>query len=277
MTQQFGNSLEIQGNTDPFPSEFCFIPVSVAPAVHSTKQKLKKKRGRPRKALPINILSADFLAQTNQNDWKSRPSVAETERNRPAVANSSVATTPPIEPSRKKQIAPKNLLHDDYFASNHSDTDLPFADDELTTLDKFEKLSRSVERNSGCSYDKKKIDRPATTPVSVPTQKKNVRRRQIDPSTCERDYSQDEVEFMNALNEYKRTSGRMFPTCSEILEVLKSLGYEKQDAKPELHQHNYCRNNDWEINRDCRPTENIQSEIYRYGITQKYFDFSPEN
>ena len=54
------------------------------------------------------------------------------------------------------------------------------------------------------------------------------RRRQIDPTTCERDYSDDEVEFMNALNDYKRTSGRMFPTCSEILEVIRKLGYEKK-------------------------------------------------
>jgi len=51
------------------------------------------------------------------------------------------------------------------------------------------------------------------------------RRRQIDPTTCERDYSTDEVEFMNAMDEYKRTSGRMFPTCSEVLEVIRDLGY----------------------------------------------------
>ena len=51
------------------------------------------------------------------------------------------------------------------------------------------------------------------------------RRRQIDPTTCERDYTDDEVEFMNALDDYKRKSGRMFPTCSEVLEVVRSLGY----------------------------------------------------
>jgi len=51
------------------------------------------------------------------------------------------------------------------------------------------------------------------------------RRRQIDPTTCERDYSDDEVEFMHALDAYKRASGRMFPTCSEILEVIRNLGY----------------------------------------------------
>jgi hypothetical protein len=54
------------------------------------------------------------------------------------------------------------------------------------------------------------------------------RRRQIDPTTCERDYTDAEVEFMHALDSYKRTSGRMFPTCSEVLEVLRGLGYEKR-------------------------------------------------
>jgi hypothetical protein len=53
------------------------------------------------------------------------------------------------------------------------------------------------------------------------------RRRFVDPTTCERDYSKAEVEFMKAMQEYKQKSGRMFPTWSEVLEVLKSLGYEK--------------------------------------------------
>jgi hypothetical protein len=51
------------------------------------------------------------------------------------------------------------------------------------------------------------------------------RRRLIDPTTCERDYAADEIEFMQAIERYKRTSGRMFPTCSEVLEVVRSLGY----------------------------------------------------
>jgi len=53
------------------------------------------------------------------------------------------------------------------------------------------------------------------------------RRRQIDPTTCEREYSDCEIEFMQAMDEYKRASGRMFPTCSEILEVLTNMGYRK--------------------------------------------------
>ena len=53
------------------------------------------------------------------------------------------------------------------------------------------------------------------------------RRRFVDPTTCEREYSSSELEFMQAMHDYKQQSGRMFPTWSEVLEVLRSLGYEK--------------------------------------------------
>jgi len=53
------------------------------------------------------------------------------------------------------------------------------------------------------------------------------RRRFVDPTTCDRDYGSEEVEFMQAVERYKRASGRMFPTCSELLEVVRSLGYRR--------------------------------------------------
>jgi len=61
----------------------------------------------------------------------------------------------------------------------------------------------------------------------VVDQRKVERRRQIDPTTCERDYSEPEVDFMKAMDDYKRRSGRQFPTWSEVLEVLHSMGYRK--------------------------------------------------
>jgi hypothetical protein len=55
----------------------------------------------------------------------------------------------------------------------------------------------------------------------------------VDPATDAKPrdpaYSTAELEFMQAMQEYKQSSGRMFPTWSEVLEVLKALGY----AKPE--------------------------------------------
>jgi hypothetical protein len=53
------------------------------------------------------------------------------------------------------------------------------------------------------------------------------RRRFVDPTTCERDYSTAELEFMQAMQEYKQSSRRMFPTWSEVLEVIQGLGYQK--------------------------------------------------
>jgi len=60
------------------------------------------------------------------------------------------------------------------------------------------------------------------------------RRRQIDPTTCERDYTDDEIEFMKAMDIYKRKSGRQFPTWSEVLEVVQNLGYRKVAEPTEI-------------------------------------------
>jgi hypothetical protein len=85
--------------------------------------------------------------------------------------------------------------------------------------------------------------RPSTAPVELPAwmnprsnahairanlaRQASTRRRLIDPTTCDRDYSMQEREFMLAMQAYKLGYGRPFPTCAEVLDVLKGLGYEK--------------------------------------------------
>ena len=66
-----------------------------------------------------------------------------------------------------------------------------------------------------------------TDETSTSQPQKAPRRRKIDPTTCAREYSDDEVEFMKALDRYKRENGRQFPTCCEILEVVRGLGYQR--------------------------------------------------
>ena len=61
------------------------------------------------------------------------------------------------------------------------------------------------------------------------------RRRQVDPTTCERDYTNDEIEFMRAMDLYKRANRRPFPTWSEVLEVLHALGYRKVAEPTPIH------------------------------------------
>jgi len=94
----------------------------------------------------------------------------------------------------------------------------------------------SVDRRRGARRDDVTKPVVAKSLANVEKRAKVERRRQIDPTTCERDYSQDECEFMQAMEAYKRKNGRMFPTCSEVLEVIRSLGYSKPivDTLPDV-------------------------------------------
>lgn len=86
----------------------------------------------------------------------------------------------------------------------------------------------SVGATSPTAYRGSQSDRDLRAIQAVERkQGKTDRRKQIDPTTCDRDYSGEELEFMRAMDDYKRQNGRMFPTCSEILEVIRSLGYTK--------------------------------------------------
>jgi len=111
-------------------------------------------------------------------------------------------------------------------------------DREDTTLAKTKKTNAVVTMEQRKSSRRGSADRRSGATAIVAVERRVVgerrekvnRRRQIDPTTCERDYTDDEVEFMHALDRYKRASGRMFPTCSEVLEVIRSLGYAKVNA-----------------------------------------------
>ena len=94
--------------------------------------------------------------------------------------------------------------------------------------DKPGAVDRRGSTNRRASADRRKKDELVAVERRRAARRKTPRRRQIDPTTCERDYTDEEIEFMSAMDEYKRTSGRMFPTCSEVLEVLINLGYEKR-------------------------------------------------
>jgi hypothetical protein len=84
--------------------------------------------------------------------------------------------------------------------------------------------------------------RKRNIPVAIDRRKANAaekrrsseRRRLIDPTTCERDYSDEETAFMKAMERYKRENRRPFPTWSEVLEVLRSLGYRKVADETDL-------------------------------------------
>jgi hypothetical protein len=56
---------------------------------------------------------------------------------------------------------------------------------------------------------------------------KKERRRRIDPTTFEKQYTDDELEFMNAMQRFKVQTGKSFPSHGEVLGVAFSLGYRQ--------------------------------------------------
>lgn len=102
------------------------------------------------------------------------------------------------------------------------------AGESIVTVDRRRVERRTAEKRPAAAA----APAPAVERRPLERRAKVNRRRQIDPTTCERDYTDEEVEFMQALDQYKRKSGRMFPTCSELLEVLRGLGYRKVDQVP---------------------------------------------
>jgi hypothetical protein len=96
-------------------------------------------------------------------------------------------------------------------------------------------LSKAADTKSRPS-DRRKRNIPVAVDRRKPgTERKKVeRRRQVDPTTCERDYTDDEIDFMKAMDQYKRDNRRPFPTWSEVLEVLRALGYRKVAAPTAL-------------------------------------------
>jgi len=62
---------------------------------------------------------------------------------------------------------------------------------------------------------------------------KTERRRRIDPTTYEKQYTDDELEFMNAMQRFKELSGKAFPTHGDIIRVAVELGYRLAIVEPE--------------------------------------------
>ncbi|GHT20272.1 hypothetical protein FACS1894189_9160 [Planctomycetales bacterium] len=113
-------------------------------------------------------------------------------------------TVSPVKRGRPRKTIPADAL-------------IPFRTEEIVLFEEFEQMNKPRTR---------RLDPLVKKPEELLIKKKGARRR-MNPATSDRNYSSDEVEFMNALDEYKRASGHLFPTCTEILGVLRGLGYEK--------------------------------------------------
>jgi hypothetical protein len=67
----------------------------------------------------------------------------------------------------------------------------------------------------------------ATKKVPGERRAKKERRKRIDPTTFEKQYSYDEIEFMTAMQKFKERTTNPFPSHREVLDVAYKLGYRR--------------------------------------------------
>ncbi len=91
-----------------------------------------------------------------------------------------------------------------------------------------------VERRSGKDRRGSVVDRR----LGLDRRRGPGRRRSDDRKAAEEGQMSDEqFEFLMAIDEYKRKNTRPFPSWTEVLEVIKALGYRKVAEPQSLNQH----------------------------------------
>lgn len=112
---------------------------------------------------------------------------------------------------------PSRLMSEDVTPpKDATGTEAPAAD-LRTQSDRRQKVDRrqrdepvEVERRSG--GDRRKVQR---------RKRRGPNQYELDP---------DELEFISAINEFKAQTGRPFPTWSEVLKIVRALGYRKPSS-----------------------------------------------
>ena len=158
-----------------------------------------------------------------RSGWRQRP-VA------PAVGETTA--------SRLSEIKERNMTEDNNKTKSASQ-EFDFSTYPTNTL--FHERRNGGDRRS--SFSKKGADAKETDVKEIdfrPTLKRDQprperrarkeRRKRIDPTTFEKQYTDDELEFMNAMQKFKERTGKSFPTHGEVIKVAVSLGYRKPIA-----------------------------------------------
>ena len=90
-----------------------------------------------------------------------------------------------------------------------------------------------IERRSGKDRRRNVVDRR----LGLDRRRGPGRRRSDERKSAEEgEMSDEQFEFVMAIDEYKRKNTRPFPTWTEVLEVIKALGYRKVAEPQSLEQ-----------------------------------------
>lgn len=112
-----------------------------------------------------------------------------------------------------------------------------------------------VDRRSGKDRRESVVDRR----LGLDRQRGPGRRRSDERKSAEEGQMSDEqFAFIMAIDEYKRANSRPFPTWTEVLEVIKALGYRKVAEPQPLAPHGSPTDADPKPPADPKPHEQPQ-------------------
>ena len=73
--------------------------------------------------------------------------------------------------------------------------------------------------------DRRERNADGSPPAPVERRARPDRRKRVDPTTFEKQYTPDELEFMNAMQQFKEQSGKAIPSYEDVIRVAARLGY----------------------------------------------------
>lgn len=112
-----------------------------------------------------------------------------------------------------------------------------------------------VDRRSGKDRRQSVVDRR----LGLDRQRGPGRRRSDERKSAEEGQMSDEqFQFIMAIDEYKRANSRPFPTWTEVLEVIKALGYRKVADPQPLTPHGSQADTETEPPAEPEPQEQPQ-------------------
>lgn len=115
-------------------------------------------------------------------------------------------------------------MTDDHDQTNSPPPEFDFSAYPGNTLFHDRRHGRERRGSSAPHPDKPRSAVPDKPPER---QQRSERRRRIDPTTFEKQYTDDEMEFMTAMQRFKELSGKTFPSYGEVLRVAVALGYRR--------------------------------------------------
>src|SRR5262249_44436344 len=102
---------------------------------------------------------------------------------------------------------------------------------------------------------------PATDPAPAPAADPAPAARSVPATTPARRVDAEVSELARAVEDYKRRHNRPFPTWTEVLEVLRGLGYTRRDDRAAAGRHRV------RIMKTGRAAQEIRALLTRLGGT----------